>query len=215
MKMEQMENGCLKIWLDEPDMREMGLRFEDMDYRTAATREAITRLLETAREETGFEAPDGLLVEVLPLDKGCLILMTPSRTAPASVSSERRKFRMVRAGGPFVYAVDNVDQLFQLCAGLRRFRRSGGDAWFREPASSLYRCLLYTSDAADERDAVGVRQAGRRRGCRRGLHRGTRPAPGHRRRRGSTGPLLIKTRSAAPAQRMDPGDKRCRIRGRK
>ena len=46
---------------------------------------------------------------------------------------------MVRAGGPFVYAVDNVDQLFQLCAGLRRFRRSGGDAWFREPASSLYR----------------------------------------------------------------------------
>ncbi len=139
MKMEQMENGCLKIWLDEPDMREMGLRFEDMDYRNAATREAITRLLETAREETGFEAPDGLLVEVLPLDKGCLILMTPSRTAPASVSSERRKFRMVRAGGPFVYAVDNVDQLFQLCAGLRRFRRSGGDAWFREPASSLYR----------------------------------------------------------------------------
>ena len=137
--MEQMENGCLKIWLDEPDMREMGLRFEDMDYRNAATREAITRLLETAREETGFEAPDGLLVEVLPLDKGCLILMTPSRTAPTSVSSERRKFRMVRAGGPFVYAVDNVDQLFQLCAGLRRFRRSGGDAWFREPASSLYR----------------------------------------------------------------------------
>ena len=56
MKMEQMENGCLKIWLDEPDMREMGLRFEDMDYRNAATREAITRLLETAREETGFEA---------------------------------------------------------------------------------------------------------------------------------------------------------------
>ena len=139
MKMEQMENGCLKIWLDEPDMREMGLRFEDMDYRNAATREAVARLLEAAREETGFEAPDGLLVEVLPLDKGCLILMTPSRMAPASVPSERRKFRMVRAGGPYVYAVDSVDQLFQLCAGLRRFRRAGGEASFRDPASSLYR----------------------------------------------------------------------------
>ena len=126
MKMEQLENGCLKIWLDEPDMQEMGLRFEEMDYRNAATREAVARLLETAREQTGFEAPDGLLVEVLPLDKGCLILMTPGRAAPAAAPSERRRFRMVRAGGPFVYAVEGVDQLFQLCAGLKRFRRTGG-----------------------------------------------------------------------------------------
>ena len=139
MKMEQLENGCLKIWLDEPDMQEMGLRFEEMDYRNAATREAVARLLETAREQTGFEAPDGLLVEVLPLDKGCLILMTPGRAAPAAAPSERRRFRMVRAGGPFVYAVEGVDQLFQLCAGLKRFRRTGGETAFRDPASSLYR----------------------------------------------------------------------------
>lgn len=96
MKMEQLENGCLKIWLDEPDMQEMGLRFEEMDYRNAATREAVARLLETAREQTGFEAPDGLLVEVLPLDKGCLILMTPGRAAPAAAPSERRRFRIDR-----------------------------------------------------------------------------------------------------------------------
>ena len=139
MKMEQLENGCLKIFLDDTDMQEMGLRFEDMDYRNAATREAIARLLEAAHTETGFDAPDGLLVEVLPLDKGCLILMTPSRTASASAPSERRRFRMVRAGGPFVYAVDGVDQLFQLCAGLRRFRRPGEESSFREPASSLYK----------------------------------------------------------------------------
>ena len=30
MKMEQLENGCLKIFLDDTDMQEMGLRFEDM-----------------------------------------------------------------------------------------------------------------------------------------------------------------------------------------
>lgn len=66
MKMEQLENGCLKIWLDEPDMQEMGLRFEEMDYRNAATREAVARLLETAREQTGFEAPDGCLWRSFP-----------------------------------------------------------------------------------------------------------------------------------------------------
>lgn len=41
--------------------------------------------------------------------------------------------------GPFVYAVEGVDQLFQLCAGLKRFRRTGGETAFRDPASSLYR----------------------------------------------------------------------------
>lgn len=53
VKMEQLENGCLKIFLDDTDMQEMGLRFEDMDYRNTATREAIARLLEAAHTETG------------------------------------------------------------------------------------------------------------------------------------------------------------------
>lgn len=35
--------------------------------------------------------------------------------------------------------MEGVDQLFQLCAGLKRFRRTGGETAFRDPASSLYR----------------------------------------------------------------------------
>lgn len=139
MRMEPMDNGCLKIWLDVGDMQALGLRFEDMDHQDPATREAIARLLHTAHEEAGFQVADGLLVEALPLDGGCLLLLTP-RGALEGACPEHRRLRMVRAGGPLVYSLAGVDQLFQLEHGWRRFRRPGRSGpSFREPATSLFR----------------------------------------------------------------------------
>ena len=139
MRMEPMENGCLKIWLDAGDLQALGLQFEDMDYRESATREAIAKLLQTAQDQTGFQMTDSLLVEALPLDEGCLLLLTPGG-ALDNTGAGRRRLRMVRAGGPLVYSLAEVDQLFQLEQGWRRFRcrgRSGPS--FREPATSLFR----------------------------------------------------------------------------
>ena len=139
MRMEPMDNGCLKIWLNTGDMQTLDLRFEEMDARQPATRAAIAKLLQAARTETGFQAADGLLVEALPVDGGCLLLLTPGG-ALEGACPDRRRLRMVRAGGPLVYALDGVDQLFQLEHGWRRFRRpEGRSPGFREPATSLFR----------------------------------------------------------------------------
>ena len=187
MKMEQLENGCLKIWLDEPDMQEMGLRFEEMDYRNAATREAVARLLETAREQTGFEAPDGRLVEVLPLDKGCLILMTPQ-------GAGRRAVRLCR--GRRGSALPALRGAQTVPPHGRRNRVPGScvfpvSFWKRLPPGYLSRVRHPTGD---ERDAVRVWEAGRRRGRGGRLYCGARPAPGHRRCRRTAGPVFMSTR---------------------
>lgn len=54
MKMELLENGCLKIVLSDEELRDMGLSFEKLDYRNLETQRAIQQLLLTARQETGF-----------------------------------------------------------------------------------------------------------------------------------------------------------------
>ena len=139
MRMEPMDNGCLKIWLNTEDMQALNLRFETMDIRDPSTREAIAKLLRAAEEQTGFHAANGLLVEALPLNEGCLLLLTPG----SSTGGERpgsHRLRMVRAGGPLVYSLAGVDQLFQLEHGWQRFRRpERTGSGFREPATSLFR----------------------------------------------------------------------------
>ena len=52
MKMELLENGCLKIVLSNDELEEMGLTFERLDYRNMETQRTIQRLLQIARQET-------------------------------------------------------------------------------------------------------------------------------------------------------------------
>ena len=55
MKMELLENGCLKIMLTEEDLDRLGLSFASLDYDAPATRSALQTLLMAARNETGFD----------------------------------------------------------------------------------------------------------------------------------------------------------------
>ena len=41
MKIDLLENGCLKILLTEDDLKEFHLTFEDLDYNNDATRSAM------------------------------------------------------------------------------------------------------------------------------------------------------------------------------
>ena len=78
MKMELLESGCLKIVLSNEDLEEMGLTFDRLDYRNAETQRAIQRLLLLARQETGFHHNGDLTGEAIPLEDGCLLLLTPA-----------------------------------------------------------------------------------------------------------------------------------------
>lgn len=106
MKMDLLENGCLKILLTEEDLRAFGLTFEGLDYDNEGTRSALHRLLDEAKRRTGFDASGSLLIEALPVDGGCLLLLTPA--------GGKRRVRLRRAAGPYVYELDTADAILQL-----------------------------------------------------------------------------------------------------
>ncbi len=103
MKMEPLKGGCLKIWLSGTDMHHWGLRFESMSAEDTATRRAIHRLIHIARQREALRAEEGLTVEALPTDEGCLLLFTPQRL-----------FVPLRSPKPIIYALYSGDDLLEL-----------------------------------------------------------------------------------------------------
>ncbi len=133
MKIELLENGCLKIVLSNEELEDMGLTFERLDYRNAETQRAIQRLLQIARQETGFHHNGDLTVEAIPLEDGCLLLLTPTFV--------RRRIRMKKAVGPYIYRIADIDGLFRLAENWSRLDARGGEMGPSDTAaagSSLY-----------------------------------------------------------------------------
>ena len=175
MKMELLENGCLKILLTEEDLNRLGLSFASLDYDTPATRSAMQTLLLAARNETGFDPTGGLVVEALPVDDGCLLLFTPT--------GSHRRIRLKKAVGPYIYEVEDAEQLFRLAEGLSRYRQP---LQKRQLLISVWGKVspglvpgIGAAPGGTGPDA-GIFPQCRRRRRRSGLYRRTRP--GHRRR---------------------------------
>lgn len=112
MQMEQWENGCLTILLSDQELSGMGVSFQSLDCREPATQQALQALLETAREQAGLPPEKHVLVEALPVESGCLLLITPL--------PHRKPIRMRRIEKPRVYAVADTDNLLRLARGLSR-----------------------------------------------------------------------------------------------
>lgn len=124
MKMDLLENGCLKILLTEDDLRDFKLTFEDLDYNNENTRSALHQLLETARRETGFDPTGSFIIEALPVDGGCMLLLTPT--------GGKKHIRMKRVVGPYIYELDDADSVLH-------FAKSVGEHAQPMFGSSLYR----------------------------------------------------------------------------
>ena len=103
MKMELLENGCLKILLTEEDLQAYNITFDELDYNNETTRSVLHQLLEIARRDTGFDSSGSLIIEALPVDNGCLLLLTPA--------GGKRHIRMKRVVGPYIYELDDVDDV--------------------------------------------------------------------------------------------------------
>lgn len=129
--MQMLDNGCLKILLTGEDLACMGLTFATFDYNDSLTQEMLQTLLATAKRDTGFEPPGGVLVEAMPLNDGCLLLFTPT--------GGHRRIRMKRAGTPYVYRIETVDHLLALAATLENYFRCSGEAPSSVGITSLYR----------------------------------------------------------------------------
>lgn len=83
MQIDLTDNGCLALLLSDDELSAMGLSFERLDRRDAATRRMLRTLLQIARRRVGFSPEGALSVEALPTENGCLLLVTPL-TPPAA-----------------------------------------------------------------------------------------------------------------------------------
>ncbi|HHV51718.1 MAG TPA: adaptor protein MecA [Clostridiales bacterium] len=135
MKMDLLENGCLKILLTEDDLREFNLTFEDLDYNNVNTRSALHQLLETARRETGFDPSGSFIIEALPVDGGCMLLLTPT--------GGKKHIRMKRVVGPYIYELDDADTVlhFAKIVGVYATSPLFGSSLYR--FNKGYRLVLY------------------------------------------------------------------------
>lgn len=123
VQIDLSDSGCLTLLLSDDELANLGLSFEELDYQSPKTRRMLRALLQLARRETGYTPQGALLVEALPLEGGCLLLVTPD--------SARRT--MPEAVGPAAFFVAEADALLQIAT-----------AWPRGPhplgeSSSLYR----------------------------------------------------------------------------
>ena len=132
MKMEPLRGGSLKIWMTDADMRQWGLTFERMSARDIPTQQALLRLITVARERKVLLSSSDIAVEALPIDGGCLFLLTPLHTAA-----------LTRVPEPTVYTVHTADDLLNFSSGLSRIETEA------LPSASLfgwqmhYRLIIY------------------------------------------------------------------------
>lgn len=123
MQIDLSDSGCLTLLLSDDELASLGLSFEELDYQSPQTRRMLHALLQLARRETGYAPEGALLIEALPLDGGCLLLVTPERVAPPTGEW----------GTPTVFLIKGEDALLQIAAAWPSAGHRLGEG------SSLYR----------------------------------------------------------------------------
>ncbi len=130
MKMEPLQDGCLKIWMTEADMQHWGLQFDRMHAGDEATKRAMLKLIALAHDRHVLHTTYDLTVEALPLTDGCLLLLSP--TAP-----------LKRLPPPTVYTFDDADALLQFGHALTGLSESAFPPASLYEFDDRYRLIVY------------------------------------------------------------------------
>lgn len=98
----------LRVDLDETELLEYGLTFEQLDYEKSKTRQLLNFLLREASSAMGFRLrPGRMMIEAFPADKGgCIIYFTISRLA-------HRVFHR-KENVPHLYAFEKINDLLDV-----------------------------------------------------------------------------------------------------
>ncbi|MDR2655152.1 MAG: adaptor protein MecA [Oscillospiraceae bacterium] len=133
MTIEAMAEDKIRVALSWRDMDSIGIKYEDLDYRNEQTRLMLDEILETAKEETGFDSTGAkLFVEVFQdAEGGCVFLFT--RMKKDSGVKSVSKLRGGRKGlVKIIVRFDTVESLCLYCSVLLKNKR------LLPLASSLY-----------------------------------------------------------------------------
>ena len=117
MRIEPLTNGSLRVWLSEEELDKWGI-----DSDGPAQRRAVRRLLRRIFLQAEQPPPSRLCAELIPVDGGGVLLVTPSGQIPSE--------------GPWVYCFADTDSLLDFVGCWRRI----------SSASPPYLCLYAQGD---------------------------------------------------------------------
>lgn len=109
MKLELLDNGCLKILLSDEELSAIGLDLTSEKLQPH-TRTALRKLVRTAQAQAGLSPEGSLTLEAIPLEGGCLLLVSPSHTAANQLPT--------KAVQPNIYRTADFDALLALAQAL-------------------------------------------------------------------------------------------------
>lgn len=115
MNISRINVNKLKIALNGDDMRSMRMSFDDLDYTNHKTKEAMIKLLDAAKEETGFDSGDAkLFIEVYPEDDGgCVIYFTALNDLSGGIAGSKTGIY-----GPVVFEFSDLNILITVSCRL-------------------------------------------------------------------------------------------------
>ncbi len=115
MTIEQLDTTKVLISLCNEDMRDFSLSFDTMSMHSDHSRKVLLRLLHLASSKTGIAWADGtVLVEALPHQSGCLILVTL-----VDKKKRRKTYKVKRIETRPCFCFDGIDSLFCAVESLR------------------------------------------------------------------------------------------------
>jgi negative regulator of genetic competence, sporulation and motility len=110
MIIEQLDRHKVLISLCNRDMEDFALSFDNMSFADPHAKKILLRLLTLACRKAGIETKNKrLVVEALPHDLGCLILMT----LEAQAKTSPKVYRLKPAQTDYCFAFENSNDFFE------------------------------------------------------------------------------------------------------
>ncbi len=101
----------LKIELDATDLSELGITYDELDYRSEHTRQVVNELLSRIGVDEEFGAKCKRIIEIFPRgEDGCTMYFTTVREGSVTVKK--------RQSTHSVWQTDNAELLFRIAEGL-------------------------------------------------------------------------------------------------
>ena len=108
---EQLDGERVLILLGSSDMKDFALEYDTLSFSDSHSRKILSRLLTLACLKTGLSCADKkMLVEAVPQDGGCVILLT--------LKPKRRLYRVKRRQKCVCAVAENADSLMLAAANL-------------------------------------------------------------------------------------------------
>lgn len=134
MTIEQINSSKVLIALCNQDMKDYRLEFDSMGFENTHSRKILSRLIKVICTKTGLSTENKkLLMEALPFENGCLILVTFMEMKPKST-----KYRIKRPREALCFTFDKTQDFLDCIALLYR-----ENIYFPHSRAFLFNGLYY------------------------------------------------------------------------